>query len=299
MVRIVRRLKSFFGIPFSFFKAGHYYSTLPNKDECNSKVLFGYNDININKDAQFKYLQKISSYYKEVFFTEEATPNSPYYFLNRYFSYSDAIILWCLLAQEKPKNIIEVGSGYSTTAILETIKFYNLNTKLLSIDIDFARLNTLISGFNLPDLNTKKSKVQNVELEEFKRLERGDVIFIDSSHVSKKGSDLHFILFEILPQLSSGVIIHFHDVFKNFEYPQAWVDEGIFWNEQYLLRAFLQNNETYEILLFNDFLEHEYNDWYKANMPKCLKVHEKYSVGPQKGKWINDLRGQSLWLVKR
>jgi len=297
--QLVNRLKAFLGWSFSYFKAGHYYSPIPNRDEITSDIRYAYNDIELNVESQLDYLKKISKYYSDIVFTDKSTSQAAYNYINRYFSYSDAVKLWCILAHEQPKRIIEIGSGYSTVCILETLKFYKLKTELQTIDIDFSRLEKLTSGYDLPSFNKIKSKVQSVDVRNFQKLENGDILFIDSSHVSKKGSDLHYILFNILPGLNSGVIIHFHDVFKNFEYPQAWSDEGIFWNEQYLLRAFLQNNDAYSILLFNDYLENEYLDWYKTNMPICLKPHEKYSVGPHKGKWIPDLRGQSLWLVKK
>jgi hypothetical protein len=138
-----------------------------------------------------------------------------------------------------------------------------------------------------------------VPVENFLQLESEDILFIDSSHVSKFDSDVNYLLFHVLPSLKSGVVIHFHDVFKNFEYPDEWLKEGIYWNEQYLLRAFLQYNHDYEILLFSDYMESKHTEWYLSNMPLCLKAHEKYSSGPLKGKWIEELRGQSLWLRKK
>ena len=94
--------------------------------------------------------------------------------------------------------------------------------------------------------------VQNVKLIEFEKLEPNDLLFIDSSHISKIGSDLNYLLFEVLPSLKPGVIIHFHDILYPFEYPYEWIEKGIYWNEAYLLKAFLMHNKNYEILLFND-----------------------------------------------
>ncbi len=88
----------------------------------------------------------------------------------------------------------------------------------------------------------------------FQSLNSGDVLFVDSTHVTKLGSDVNRIFFEILPALASGVIVHFHDIFYPFEYPRAWVREGRGWNETYLLRAFLEYNEAYEVLLWAHML---------------------------------------------
>ena len=84
----------------------------------------------------------------------------------------------------------------------------------------------------------------------FDQLESRDVLFIDSTHVSKLGSDVNYIFFEILPRLKPGVVIHLHDIYVGFEYPKPWVTEDRAWNEAYLLRAFLEYNERFRILLF-------------------------------------------------
>jgi hypothetical protein len=107
----------------------------------------------------------------------------------------------------------------------------------------------------------------------FKALGQNDILFVDSTHVSKTGSDVNRILFEILPSLNRGVIIHFHDIFYPFEYPKEWVLDwaGFGWNEIYILRAFLTNNPNYTILLFNTFLEHFHKEWFLQHMPLCLR----------------------------
>ena len=102
-------------------------------------------------------------------------------------------------------------------------------------------------------------------------LEKNDILFIDSTHVSKAGSDVNYILFEILPTLKEGVIIHFHDVFYPFEYPQGWIEKGFAWNEDYLLRAFLMYNSNFELLFFNTYMEQFHKTWIAKNMPDILK----------------------------
>ncbi|MCZ8539210.1 hypothetical protein [Psychrobacillus psychrodurans] len=88
----------------------------------------------------------------------------------------------------------------------------------------------------------------------------GDILFIDSYHVSKIGSDVNYIIFEILPKLKPGVRIHFHDIFYPFEYPEKWIFEGRFWNRAYLLRAFLQYNQDFIIDLWNNYLILEHKE---------------------------------------
>jgi hypothetical protein len=96
--------------------------------------------------------------------------------------------------------------------------------------------------------------VQDVEPEVFAALEAGDVLFVDSTHVVKAGSDVNHLILEVLPRLAEGVWIHLHDIFYPFEYPPAWVREGRAWQEAYLLRAFLTFNPRFAIRWFQDFL---------------------------------------------
>src|SRR5205807_5149072 len=114
-------------------------------------------------------------------------------------------------------------------------------------------------------------KVQDADIEVFRKLEASDVLFVDSSHVSKTGSDVNYILFKILPLLQPGVRVHFHDIVYPFEYPQDWVYEGRSWNEAYLLRAFMQYNRAFEIEFFNSFLIEKHPDIFESALPLCLK----------------------------
>ena len=122
--------------------------------------------------------------------------------------------------------------------------------------------------------------VQDVPLSRFDELRKNDILFIDSSHVSKTGSDVNYIFFEILPRLRSGVLIHVHDVPYPFEYGEDIVYEGRAWNEAYVLRAFLQFNRAFELLLYPSYLTFQRltigqdSEWGldigKRLIPKCM-----------------------------
>ena len=98
-----------------------------------------------------------------------------------------------------------------------------------------------------------------------------DIVVIDSTHVAKAGSDVNFLLFEVLPRLRPGVLVHFHDIFYPFEYPSDWVYSGRGWSEAYLLRAFLMYNAEFKIVLFNTFLELFHQELFAAEYPLCLR----------------------------
>jgi len=94
---------------------------------------------------------------------------------------------------------------------------------------------------------------------EFGKLKENDILFIDSSHVLKIGSDVQYEYLDILPRLSKGVIVHVHDIFLPAEYPKEWVlKDYIFWTEQYLLQAFLAFNDSFEVLWAGHYMHLKY-----------------------------------------
>src|SRR5690606_3240197 len=111
---------------------------------------------------------------------------------------------------------------------------------------------------------------QDIDLELFKNLEAGDILFVDSTHIVKTGSDVNYILFSILPILQKGVFIHFHDIFFPFEYPKKWVYGGHNWNETYFLRAFLMYNDHFKIRLFSHHMHTFYPETFNE-MPLAYK----------------------------
>ena len=144
--------------------------------------------------------------------------------------------------------------------------FFNNEIALTFVEPYPVRLNSLLKTSDKKQTNIVESFVQDVDLELFKTLKKDDILFVDSSHVVKTGSDVQHILFNILPILNSGVYIHFHDVFYPFEYPKKWVLNGFNWNEDYFLRAFLMYNNDFEIALFSDYL-HKFHKSVFESMP--------------------------------
>ena len=108
-------------------------------------------------------------------------------------------------------------------------------------------------------------RVQEVPLREFSRLEAGDVLFIDSSHVAKTGSDVNHLYFEVLPRLAPGVRIHVHDIFLPHDYPQDWaVTDNRSWNEQYLLRALLMYSQAFRVVFGCSYAFHRFPEEVRA-----------------------------------
>lgn len=234
----------------------HFYELIPDtrtlKDELwlNQSELSG---VNIDEEVMNNLLSKFSSKFKneyESFPKTETSISYQYYVNNGSFESVDGEIYYCMIRYFKPKRIIEIGAGYSTylaaQALLKNKKEYGINAKLIAIE-PYPN-DTLRKGF--PGLTKLiETKVQEVDLSEFSELKENDILFIDSSHVLKIGNDVQYEFFEILPKLSKGVLLHLHDIFLPAEYPKKWVlKKYLFWNEQYLLQAFLTFNGVFEVL---------------------------------------------------
>jgi predicted O-methyltransferase YrrM len=228
--------------------------------------------IDVHEPEQLKLLETLCQYYENIPFQPHKVLGLRYYFENPVYTYSDAIFLHCMIRHLKPKRIIEIGSGFSSCVTLDTNELFLDNSiKATFIEPYPELLLSLISEDDRNKIKIIPQRLQDVHLNVFEALEENDILFIDSTHVSKINSDVNRIFFEILPTLSSGVYIHFHDIFFPFEYPKAWVYEGRAWNEMYLLRSFLQYNNEFSIVLMNTFMEHFHEPFFRVNMPLCLK----------------------------
>jgi SAM-dependent methyltransferase len=258
---------------------GHIYSPVPSIEEIKMKdhnifhvipaKLLG---IDLNEEGQLQLFGKFKEYYKEQPFNSEKQDHIRYFFDNTSYSYSDAIVLYCMIRHVQPKRIIEIGSGYSSCVTLDTNEiFFTSRVSCAFIDPYPELLLSLIKESDKDKIELISLKLQDVPLNKFSDLSANDILFIDSTHVVKTGGDLNYIFFEILPNLKNGVYIHFHNIFYPFEYPKEWIYEGRAWNEAYFLRAFLQYNNEFRIQFFNTFLAHFHKDKFMHDMPLCLK----------------------------
>ncbi|WP_202951146.1 class I SAM-dependent methyltransferase [Synechococcus sp. PCC 7336] len=260
-----------------FVPPGHFYSCIPSKEnidrirsiEWHPEALPG---IEIDSDAQFELLKQFQAYYKDIPFTPQKQTQLRYFYENPAYSYTDAIFLHCWLRHLKPKRVIEIGSGYSSCVTLDTSeKFFDSAIDCTFIEPYADLLKSLIKPEDCDRIHIIETALQDVDLSIFNALEANDILFIDSTHVSKVGSDVNQLIFEILPRLNPGVLIHMHDIFYPFEYPLSWLEEGRAWNEQYILRAFLQFNNHFRIRLLSTYVIRQFQNWFGEHMSDCLK----------------------------
>lgn len=259
---------------------GHYYSALPAIDELrvHEKRIWGQLPrqlpaVDLNENEQLALFSVFKNFYADMpEWPAERTPELRYYHVNGYYPYGDATMLYCMIRYLRPKRIIEVGSGYSSCVTLDTNeRFFDNSIQSTFIEPYPQRLQSLLRPADMERIDLRQTALQDVDLDLFRELGPRDVLFIDSTHVTKCDSDVNYILFHILPALQHGVFIHIHDVFYPFEYPQVWVYEGKAWNEDYILRAFLQYNNAFKIQFWFSYLKYFHKDRFPAERPLMLK----------------------------
>ncbi|NDJ77471.1 MAG: class I SAM-dependent methyltransferase [Chloroflexi bacterium] len=261
------------------FPAGHFYSPIPSETDVRrhlkqleSPLDNPCPDIELNPDAQFALLQAFAEYYPDVRWRDEQQAGLRYYFGQEMFCYADAIYLYSHLRHTPPSRIVEVGSGFSSALMLDTAEhFLSARPAITFIEPHPERLHRLLRPDDQAWVTVIEDEVQNVPRSVFSALGAGDLLFIDSSHVVKAGSDLLFLFFHVIPHLPPGVIVHFHDVFYPFDYIPDWFAMGRYWNEVYFLRAFLAYNAAWRIRFFGSYVGIQHQEYLAQHMPWCLQ----------------------------
>jgi len=262
------------------YPPGHFYS--PVVDVNDSYVIQAVRgrlaaqppkDVSIDASRMKTLLERLAIHHQSFPFSRHRDTSHRYYYDNPFFACHDGGVLFSMLLEFRPQRIIEIGCGFSSALMLDTNdRFFAGAMDLTLID---PQMNTVSSMFEPQGgLNATllPHRVQDVPIELFDSLATNDILFIDSSHVSKTGSDVNYYLFEILPRLKPGVLIHIHDVLYPFEYLEEWtLSEKRSWNEAYVLRAFLQYNNSFEIVYWNNFVYHRLTDYLSKLMPLCME----------------------------
>lgn len=247
----------------------HYYEPLFDprdlrSTETQERHLPG---IDWQPDQQLKFLEKFQFADELAGIFDHPDTTGQFHFNNGMFESGDAEYWYQLLRQTKPQRLVEIGSGYSTllsVAALQKNAEEGQSAPPEHICIEPYGATWLDQ---LP-LTILKQPVETVDSALFERLEEGDVLFIDSSHMIRPQGDVLFEFLEVLPRLRPGVIVHVHDIFSPRDYPLSWLSTEVrFWNEQYLLEAFLSGNKDWEIVGALNYLHHRYPDELKTVCP--------------------------------
>lgn len=260
----------------------HFYQPIPDTQRLPEAVwsrrsaMVG---VDLREAAQLALAEEMATRWKSEYdaFPENKVRDGEFHIENGAFESIDAELLWCMIRRHRPRRMIEIGSGNST---LLAAQAHRKNAAEGAAPCEFIAIEPYASEVirrGVPGLTRLiQSPVQNVPLEEFASLSAGDILFIDSSHVLKIDSDVQYEFLEILPRLSPGVIVHVHDIFLPCEYPRHWVTQWrLFWNEQYLLQAYLCNNSKARVLWAGYWM-------HVAHADTLRRVFGSYARNPQR-----------------
>jgi hypothetical protein len=266
----------------------HFYSPIPDIDDLEKRKVWDkispLNGIHFRIDSQVDLLIELGNKYgQECRWDMDESQETRFCLNNPSFSFGCAAALYSMIRHHNPRKIIEIGSGNSSLVIQEALsknkKEYQTEGKHTIID---PYPNPKIIKFFDEKIHICKNPVECVDVSVFKKLERNDILFIDSSHSVKIGSDVNYLILDILPILQPGVIIHFHDINLPYEYPRIYsTNPGfrMFWTEAYLLQAFLCCNEKFEILLAMNYLMQEHEDLFQKLFPHYILEKPKRMSG--------------------
>lgn len=259
------------------FAPGHFYSPLTNTVDRHRAIEWSRSDmlpgVEVDEASMRSLAEELGPVWGDLATDQRFSSDSMY-------CESDAMVYQSMIRRFRPRRIIEIGSGFSTAVALDTSRRHELGIAVTCVEPYPARLRQLLGAED--DIDLLEMGVQDVPLATFDALEDADFLFIDSTHVAKAGSDVVWNIFQVLPRLRPGVVVHIHDMFWPFEYRAEWLAEGRDWNELYFVRAFLMGNAEWEILLFND--------WVWTECPGLVERWAPGTVGQRPG---------GLWLRRR
>jgi predicted O-methyltransferase YrrM len=220
-----------------------------------------------------RLMRELAAYYADFRFPRDHTASYRYYFDNPFFGVHDGLAYFAMLRRFRARRVIEVGCGFSSCLLLDTNdRFFDGSIHITLVDPFLSDAAAHFGADAGVYAHLVEQKLQDVPIEVFEALRANDILFIDSSHVAKTGSDVVHYLFEIFPRLRSGVLIHIHDILYPFEYLPGWVlEEKRSWNESYFVHAFLQYNAAFEIVYWTNYVFHRMREDLSALMPLAME----------------------------
>jgi hypothetical protein len=274
----------------------HFYSPIPDSRALAAELWNSPNSLlglEMNAKAQLDLLTRIQQYRGEYncFPLEEPASlpgkHRPFWINNGMFVAVDAEVLYSMVRIFRPRRLFEIGCGHSTVVSSMAIAANHRDDS--TYDCEFVCCDPTPPGWLMKQRTNVtrflQQPIQRTPLSDFDCLRANDVLFIDSSHVAATGSDVNFLLLQVLPRLASGVLIQIHDIHMPYEYPESWSKQlAIFWNEQYLVQAFLLFNKEFEILWAGQYLHRTH----PTQLSLAFKSYNPSSTMPG-----------SLWLRRR
>jgi len=268
----------------------HFYSPIPDLADLEQRKIWEKRSklagINFQPEQQLKLLLDLGKNYgSECGWPLYSTDNPlDFYTENGSFSFGCAAALHTIIREFKPRHFIEVGSGHSSKIISKAIEMNRKNKS--PQEAEYVIIDPYPGEIVSKQLSSVSrlinEKVENVDTKVFDVMEKDDILFIDSGHTVRTGSDVNFIILDVLPRLRPGVITHFHDISLPYEYPKVYFTNPkfrVFWTEAYLLQAFLACNRDFEILLAMNYIQTDHMDDFCKAFPKFVPANNWANSG--------------------
>jgi predicted O-methyltransferase YrrM len=207
-------------------------------------------------DGQVEFARELAVAYAELADVAERPAavdmSSEITFVNGSFSGADACAYYGIVRKLQPRRVVEIGGGWSTIFLAHAL---GRNDRPAAVTLIEPEPDHRLLARIPRDWDVQRSLLQFADLAVFERLQAGDICFYDGSHVARTASDVNWFFFEVLPRLAPGVMVHVHDIYWPDDYHDQWIyGDGLSWNEQYVLQAFLMHNDTYRVRLANHLL---------------------------------------------
>lgn len=238
----------------------------------------------LDPDAHLAFLEsELSPFLAEFQQLAKGSRVGPFSLWNGFYEACDAEVLYAMVRYLKPRRLLELGSGYSTVisaAACTANAREDHPVEFVAVD---PQPRVPVAG--LPGLTRlEREEATRLPLARFLALEPGDILFVDTTHTVKHGSEVNFLILDVLPRLRPGVVVHFHDIFLPYEYPRELFEQGMYLAEQYLLQAFLMGNPAYEVI----FAGHAVARAHWGRLVELIPRARHTSYG-----------GQAFWLRRR
>lgn len=232
----------------------HFYQPVPRYEAvppAHFEQPLEHPGVEIDLDRARALLGRLAGFGDECRWPEEAGAPGTYHGGNGNFGFASAAMLHATIRAHGSRRVIEVGGGYSSLISLAALQANGGDWRFTCIEpypSDWLRAAIARVGAGAELL---PRPAQDLAPSTFDALGENDLLFIDSSHVSQLASDVNYLFLRVLPRLRPGVLVHVHDIYLPWEYPAAHFHGAnkLFWNEQYLLQAFLACNPDFEVLL--------------------------------------------------
>jgi hypothetical protein len=260
---------------------GHFFSPVVDPDEVRDYVAMARDvephdiaGIEFPLEAMAEFWRKNRDFIASTPFTEQPSPANRYCYRGGPYSYGDGITARAMVGHFRPRRVIEIGSGLSSACMLDAAEHAGIEDfHLTCIEPYPARLKSVLR----PDdegtrVTLHERPVQGMPLDMFRALEPNDFLFIDSTHVLKTGSDVHYELFYILPALKPGVLVHFHDCRWPLEYSDIQIfQKNYSWNEVYAVRALLMHSTRYKVFFSGSLFAKHHRKLVAETAPAFLR----------------------------